>query len=381
MFDYLAIGLFELQEQKRLYPYPPTLQYALNILAARAGIGWMSPSFNDVINIFRKPLYQWWQDGFGELPTVIDGRFPLLQNRSQPYLDEQVTEYLTVSKLGLTGQKDPYNILLLQHNELIASLVEILRTEYEQNPQLAQNTYAKIRTFISTYPFTTPLRLRRELNVADHYQTQAMYERVNSVSDLAMRDNCFLSCANCGVVVKRDGVHTSPKPSLCGDQCPGDGGWNRIKDEDDLMVLKRGILLRTYIPGQVEMRIYKWLKNIVQHKYPSLKVTLYPGVDRYDLHLEILVRGKSEVWAIDMKDHRSPKSLIRQLYDEPRLYNLGKWKWNRAYYVIPDVRLRALPTYLDELRNGANLPRFEVDVLSESSFCKTLIARLEGEEV
>jgi hypothetical protein len=377
MFDYLAVGLYQLQTRAKLYPYPPVFEYGLNLLAAKVGVGF-PPTLRGILEIFQRPISEWWRDEFGPLPVEIDQRFSLLEAGSQIYLHEQLEDYLFNFQLPGSGRIRPEDILLHQHNELIAAFVHELREAYEVDSQSAQYIYRTVRSFINTHPFITPMKMRRALILPTyHDKVLEFYEPVTHVPDLAMRDNCFLNCPNCGVVVHRNGVDSSAKASLCQAQCPGDGGWIRVEDADDLHVLKRGVLLRTHIPGQPEMRLYRWLTEVVGPKNPELEVELYPGIDRYDLRLIFRLGGNQTVWAIDVKDHRTPAVLSSQLLSDPRPYYLGDWQWSQAYYVIPDYRLRVHPTFIDDVRHAAGLPRLQVDIVSESDIRRAVLDFLE----
>lgn len=380
MFDYLAVGLYQLQTREKSYPYPPVFEYALNLLAAKVGVGF-PPTLKRIIEIFQLPVGEWWQDEFGILPVEIDRRFPLLEAGPVLFLHEQLEDYLLNSTLPVSGRVKPESILLHQQNELMATFVREMRDAYEIDPLDAQYIYRTVRSFINTHPFITPMRLRRMLMLPDyHEKVLEFYEPVTEVPDLAVRDNCYLNCPNCGVVVHRNGVDTSPKASLCNEQCPGDGEWIRVQDADDLHVLKRGILLRTYIPGQPEMRLYRWLTEEVCPKNPNLEVELYPGIDRYDLRLIFKTGTQKTVWAIDVKDHRTPAALSRQLASAPRPYHLGEWQWAKAYYVVSDYRIRVYPTFIEDVRRAAELPRRQVDIVSESDIRRAIINFLEEGE-
>jgi hypothetical protein len=377
LFDYLAVGLYLLQDRTPRYPYPPVLEYALNTMAARIGAGFPA-RFSHVIHIFQTPLRSWWRDVYGQLPLEIDERFPLLEEGREIRLHEQLEEYLSGSELPLSGRVRPNDLLLYQDNQLVVNLLHELRAAYELNPDDAQSAYRTIRAFINTHVFTSWSQLQRTLRLPlYHEKVFAFYESVTHVRDLAMRDGCYLNCPTCGVVVRRNGIDTSPKPTLCAEQCPGDGGWKRIADEDDLCVLKRGVLLRTHIPGQLEMRLHRWLTDEVCPQHPQLDVELYPGVDRYDLLLRFHIGDANVVWAVDAKDHRTPAALSTQLKVDPRPYNLGPWKWSRAYYVIPDYRIRVYPRFIEDVRRAADLPRLNVDIVSEVGFRKAVVAFLQ----
>ncbi len=71
-----------------------------------------------------------------------------------------------------------------------------------------------------------------------------------------------------------------------------------------LLVLKRGIHLRTLIPGTTEIQLYQWLTQDGQSTTPALQqVILWPGEDRYDLQLKFLRSSQRvEAWAVDVKE-------------------------------------------------------------------------------
>jgi hypothetical protein len=91
-----------------------------------------------------------------------------------------------------------------------------------------------------------------------------------------------------------------------------------------LRVLRKGIHIRTHLPGIPELQLFTWLQE--QHqKYPQLlvDVVLWPRIDMYDIQL----RFADAVWAIDVKDHHRPHLLGRYLTG---LYREGSLYWDRG---------------------------------------------------
>jgi hypothetical protein len=94
----------------------------------------------------------------------------------------------------------------------------------------------------------------------------------------------------------------------------------------------------------------------------KLEVALWPGYDSYDLRITF---ADGTVWAVDVKDWAAPHLLAKRLEPLPRD---GSLDYDRAFYAIPDARMRETPDYLTRLQNAtmrAGAPReFEIVTLS-----------------
>jgi hypothetical protein len=131
----------------------------------------------------------------------------------------------------------------------------------------------------------------------------------------------------------RNGRWQGIKPSFCSDHGSGSPYIHTIRTTGDLLRLKGGIHLRTFLPGRLELALFECAEK-AQTKYPDqlLSVERYPGLDTYDLRLTF----DDEAWAVDAKDHAKPERLTSHIHP---FYNEGDLWHTHAFYVIPDARM------------------------------------------
>ncbi|MDX2162939.1 MAG: hypothetical protein SF162_16605 [bacterium] len=294
-------------------------------------------------------------------PAVFDSSQPIL---SQNQLSAEAQEFCMAMSESL--QIDVYRGSLPQ--TALDNLIMIdLRKTLQQWPDRAeaQHTYVAIRSFLSTYSICTVRDLRRQTAIWDY--VPAFYEDVPPLPHPKLP-----VCPRCGLLEWVDDAWHGVKPTYCSDHNPASLTW--INNEARLQRLKRGIHLRTFIPGQAELAVFSHADNRhAEFPLQLVNVERYPGLDTYDLRLTF---SDGEVWAVDVKDHTSPLTFIEQVKS---LYNLGDLKHDQAFYVIPDARMDdwAYRNAVNEKRDS--LPRnSKLDIATITSFQQLVDAKLES---
>jgi hypothetical protein len=359
VFPYLAIGLAKYTESDRKYPYPDELFFALNQLSL-AMLTTYPSTITDLFELFEKPLDQWWP---GVLPVGIDPRFELLYEGE---LDEQVVEFLLEYQLPEKATLQDLQIVF--DNQLMVKILNTARSAYATDPAGACKEYAAIRQFVITNPWTSREELRRQFRSLNHINIEdvgALYEESHFFQSTLLhqrpgtKEAYYWNCPLCGPLYQRHQRIGSLKPNACSGRCPGPQGWQALDPLSHPLVLKRGIHLRTLIPGTAEIEIYQWLTQAAQSTTPALQqVILWPGVDCYDLQLRIQRSSQqSEILAIDVKDYKDPFVLGRHIAQDNRQFAEKELQWDRWYYVYPSYREQQRSDYRDcVLRAAGQLP-------------------------
>jgi len=370
VFSYLAIGLAKYAESELKYPYPPELSYAQNQLSL-AMLTTYPSTITDLFSLFQKPLEQWWP---GTLPPGIDPRFELLYEGE---LDEQVVEFLLEYKLPAEATLQDVQVFL--DNQLMINILNIARNAYITDPVGANHEYTAIRQHVITHSWTSSEHLRQQFRDLRHIKIQevgALYQDSRSLGSTllyqrsGMRGPRYWNCPLCGPLYQRNNRLGSIKPNACLGRCPGPQGWQDLDPADNPLVLKRGIHLRTYMPGTTEIQLYQWLKQDLQPTLPALQqVILWPGVDRYDLQLKFQRPTLTvDSWAVDVKDYKDPFALGKHIAQDNRQVAESALVWQQWYYVYPSYRETHRADYRAcALRAAGPLPG-NVDILSEKQF-------------
>lgn len=235
------------------------------------------------------------------------------------------------------------------------AMIDLLKRLRQQGDASAQRLYVDVRSLLVEQSCFTgrDLRLLR-LDV---------YEEIRKlVEDVLLPAHHHLPiCDRCGLLEWRDGDWHGIKPEYCSNHTENAGLIQWIANEGGFMRLRRGIHLRTFLPGRAERELFAFAEEMCDQFPEQLqKVERYPGLDTYDLRLTFA----DAVWAIDVKDHASADSFIKQV---KALYNAGDLHHDRAFYVIPDTRLEE-PYYADVVeKKSKQLPR-NLDILSVATF-------------
>ncbi len=372
VFPYLAIGMAKYAESMQKYPYPPELFYAQNQLSLA-----MLTTYPDTItgffNLCEKPLEQWWP---GTLPPGIDPRFELLYEGE---LDEQVVEFLLEYKLPAEATLQDIQVIL--DNQLMINILNTARNAYITDPTTACDEYAAIRQYVIAHPWTSNGELRqhfRNLRYIKIQEVGSLYQDSRALNSVLLyqrpgtKEPRYWHCPVCGPLYQHSNRLGSVKPNACVGRCPGPQGWQDLDPANTLLVLKRGIHLRTHLPGITEIQLYQWLIQDVQPTMPDLQyVVIWPGVDRYDLQLKF----RSFTWAVDVKDYKDPFALGRHIAQDNRQTVESALDWQQWYYVYPSYRETQRADYRAcVLRAAGQLPS-NIHILSEKQF-KALVVSL-----
>ncbi len=375
VFPYLAIGLAKYTEQEQTYPYPLELLYAQHHLSL-VMLALYPTTVTEFFELCKKPIGEWWPSS-STLPTDIDKRFELLTPEGE--LSQQVVDYLIEYKLpeGSTLQ----DIQVIAENELMANIHRMARQAASYDPIAANRDYTAIRKYVITNPWTTHEKLHRQFRDLRHFKVEdvgELYQDSRSAGSALlyrrsdMPEACYWNCSVCGPLYRHNDRLGSIKPSACDQRCPGMQSWRPLDIWDNTLVLKRGIHLRTHIPGTAEIRLYSWLTDEVRPVRSALQqVVLWPGVDRYDLQLAF----QNEVWAVDVKDYRDPFALGKHIKEDNQDCKESDLKWHKWFYVYPTYRERQRPDYQDCARRAAEQLPPDVDILSEKQFRMRVLAR------
>jgi hypothetical protein len=307
-------------------------------------------TFDGFLELLEKPPKDWY---LGQIPEGLDSRISLLYEGQLTELAEEYLESEGIRNLGIEA------IVTEQENKFMQELLRAAREKYQgtsddEQAEQVEGDYAAVRRFIIENCFTLPSAIRTGVPRAYKELVQAMYHAAREYDELLSYQNYYWDCSACGALnVDSSGHQKTIKPGACSGRCPGSTGWRRQERDPDLLVLKRGVQQRTLIHGKEEIRLFDW--SAAQLKSPSLsKVTLYPGVDRYDIRLEF---SDSQVWAVDVKDYREPLAVGKQINQSPpSMSGLDRrLRWDRFFYVIPDYHQQDDPSYCSKARREAGL--------------------------
>lgn len=373
VFSYLALGLAKYAEREQKYPYPPELLYALNQLSL-AMLTAFPRTISDLFELFAKPLEQWWPSD--TLPVGIDPRFELLYEGE---LDEQVIEFLLEYKLPTGATLQDLQVIL--DNQLMINILNKSRQASITDSAGANSEYVAIRQYVITNPWTTTEALRQQFRTLRYIKIQevgALYQDSRSYNATllyqrpGMPEARYWNCAVCGPLYHRNNRLGSIKPSACAGRCPGPQGWQDLDPLSNTLILKRGLHLRTHIPGITEIQLYRWLIQDIQPKQSLLQqVVLWPGVDRYDLLLEF----QDGTWAVDVKDYKDPFALGKHIAQDNRHVAENSLEWKYWFYVYPYYREIQRPDYTAHVRRVAGPLPSNVVILNEKQFKARVASR------
>ncbi len=359
VFAELLLGLTTLvQEESRWADrYPPGLIQAMNALAL--GMGDQFPAtFTAFVALCHKPLHTWYPYKLSDFTE----KYALLDSGQ---LTEQASDYLYSLPDEILRQHDWRGFIptsVRDNWEMLRFLQDMRGME---NTAEAQRLYAIIRSFLIVHSWITRrdlIQLGRQ-NVSEEIRNwlkSTFYESDDS------GDEAYY-CDHCGILRQVNGRLVGVKPSYCDDHHPDLPHIHKIAT-DGYTRMKYGIHLRTFIPGRTELAIFEAAESL-QAEYADhlIDVARYPGLDAYDLRLVF----RDEAWAVDVKDLADPRELSRKIQPMPDSKGL---EHDKAYYVVPERRLRFEPDYLDQVRRHHKIkpPLF---LYSQSEFCQHMRAK------
>jgi len=186
------------------------------------------------------------------------------------------------------------------------------------------------------------------------------------------RDGMFYSCGRCKTLL----IPTRDDGWWCeNDRCrrtgPAPVGATNHEDAGGgLLALTRPLRLFVTTPGRAELRLEKKLRGLHIH------AQMWPEYDAYDLLVSL---PDGQVWAVDVKDWANPALLgrhIKPLPETPR--------YDKAFVVVPDHRLRRRANYLDVvIRNMRRTVASKLVLMSERQFTAAVrdaVTRHDGRE-
>lgn len=369
-FDYLLIGVKEYLDSQQKYPYPDLLHHGMNTLSLEIK---KSVSFPKTMQGFLKLLEEPVKDYCPPkwIPSEFDADFGLLDMGS---LSEEANDYyferLEIDKIA------PYASTKTKQeaidNQKFTRILDSLREAYtKDDPEKAQEVYVKFRRFIIEHQYVAG----KEIGKAFRRTKYIFPEDVGELYEECETDRDYWYCDRCGILTEKSGQLRGLKPKLCGNHHKGLSYVHRVKWKAGLLQIKEGIRQRVCFPGMPELNLYSALSEIkTEHPDYLTKVSLYPGVDRYDFQLRF---SDDIVWAIDFKDVRNPYRLAKEL---KKLYSEGSLRYDKSFYVISDRCIANHPNYTKIVKEEAKQLPKQTQVVSDKIFRKQVqqkIAQLQ----
>lgn len=346
MFPYLVIGVAQwLQkgENGQSYPYPSLLQAVINLLALKMGAKFPR-TLSGLLEIFSHPVQEWWPE---EIPAQFFSTEPLIEDGALSYEAVSYLDNLTEAD-NIHYNASLAQIELVVDNLKFRALFERLRQNFVADPVVTQEEYVKLRRFLIENPYPNITEISQtfsETKYISFADVSGLYVKANELASLMQfpdenKKPYFWLCPSCGPLIVRNGQLESVKPQMCSFYCPGQKeGWRKIVPGRKRMVLRRGIHLRTHLPGIPELDLFDWLLSQQQKSPQFLQgVVLWPRIDMYDIQIKFV----DSTWAIDVKNYRNPYRLGEQI---KTLYGEGELQWDRGFYVYPGYRERQQVNY------------------------------------
>lgn len=385
-FPYLALGLAAFARQKFEYPYPPTLQLALHRLSwemlerhhREATRPTYPTSLRQTLTLFASPLRDWWPGDLAQLPPGIEAASRLLSPplEDEAALEEQVVDYLAELDLPNTSS------LNLIREELEQQLIRDLLVWAREDPQLRAADYHNVRKFLIEHPYVNEQTLIEHLKLTYYSprKIENFYEQTDPFKAQLLYQDSYWECSNCKGLLRwtGDGRPYCVRHS-CGRIDPDYQGRKAVVPGQVMRRLKTSYHLRVCLPGQAELKLYNALLELAQ-THP-LQVTLWPGVDRYDLRV-VLPKGKNQLcWAVDVKDYATAKGLAQHIRGNPfeRFDYDPTLAWDKAFYVVPHYREWLEPGYVGQLKQRLQdqLPA-DVSIMNDQKFLQAVKTQLKA---
>ncbi len=338
-FDTLISGLDDLLRAEKKYPYPPLFQQACHCLAAT--LDPYPKTIRGLLTLMERPLRAWWPV---ELPNGYDAESGLiyegeLAEEASRYFHEELFECDAKQreKGSLKARRDLENRQFKRLKDFLQS------AEYGGQ---AQGNYVLLRSFLIEHADTTRANIAATFagKKITPFSVGELYE------DCGPRD--AWTCNHCGPLREKRGRLHGLRASVCDNHSTDLPHVRRVPDAPGRCRVREGIHWRTTMPGIPEMSLFHALEALRQkHPRQIQSVSLWPGIDRYDIRLEF---GDGRVWAVDVKDHRQPDQLAKEL--KP-LYGEGSLYYDEAFCAFPMRRILAYPNYIETVReNLVSLP-------------------------
>jgi hypothetical protein len=370
LFKYLVAGLVEAAESGFRYPYPAVWQQALNMLTALQ-IKHSKPvpeTIPQLLELLANPIGDWWP---GELPEAV------------------TTELSQGYTLLFGGQPDDWAYEFLETHDLDASIAHLahfqdeitqagmkkLRDLYRPDAENLGFVYVKVRRFLIENPVTILASIQQTLGDLPGLRMKQVidfYESEDEFLAKAYHQSQFWQCPYCQNILNwLDGSPRCVRHSICGRLTLDYRGLTPIPASGNLLRLKESVQRRVCIPGLPEVRLFDWAKGLQASNSGLISVSLWPGVDRYDIQLCF---ADGTAWAIDVKDYADPFMLARKVRGLS-FYNLGQLRWDQGYYVFPQYRIDWNKRYSQQFNQVAELPD-NMRGIGEQEFKNLVVAKL-----
>jgi len=183
--------------------------------------------------------------------------------------------------------------------------------------------------------------------IRDEFYEPAHLRQSRVVTQSSEHEPVYLISPNCGLLYRNTSGAFEPVTACPDFEGVGQAIERLVRNGD--FILKQTHQRRILIPGIPEHRLFEALQS-----HPNVQeMRLYPGVDRYDL-LVILQNGERH--AIDVKDHRRPYALERQLSGKRAMPYIAEHEENllgfdKFVYLIPQSRVNHYGKGLSKLIN------------------------------
>jgi hypothetical protein len=183
--------------------------------------------------------------------------------------------------------------------------------------------------------------------IRDEFYEPAYLRQSRVVTQSSNYEPIYFISPNCGLLYRNTSGAFEPVTACPEFEGVGQAMERPVRDGD--FILKQTHQRRILIPGIPEHRLFETLQS-----HPNLQeMRLYPGVDRYDL---LIILKNGERHAIDVKDHRRPYALERQLSGKRAIPHIAEHEENllgfdKFVYLIPQSRVRHYSSGLSKLIN------------------------------
>ena len=302
----------------------------------------------DFIDLISKPINQW-------LP--ID------------------TDSVLWDVFGITGYAEDIVSENYSAGEVEQKVVKTAK-DYLSRKTNGQTLYVKFRSTLIESPILSFQNAQKAI-MPTGLALQDVYEPLPANTILSKENLCF-PCPNCGWPMKLDKETVQCSNQQCielgakfrlenhelrplGSLCPP-----KALSNNNLWRVKRGIWRYTLLPGLTELRLKAELE-----KLQSIKVELWPFMDRYDLQITYGDKKNPlsyQQWHVDVKDWSSPVGLAKRLKDEMHDEHI--------IFVVPDDKSNQVK-YLKEYFGNSSKYQFHTC----SSFTKVVKSHIANQNV
>lgn len=285
--------------------------------------------------------------------TYISMKLP-----SEPFINSFLE--INESVLDFTQEKNYEE----KEQKKMKELLDLCRLKKKENKNDDMNwdeIYREARLFIAKYFLIEKVSLDIELEKRFDFEVAEKIKKMYVKSDYQKGE--IMICPVCGRPLdftnERDGCNYICK--YYKKKYKLENEKKTILGNDKWCNLSSGIYKYVLIPQISEYRIYKSLKE----NYKNLEVILYPNIDEYD----ISISDGDICMNLDVKDHRNPEILVKNLKENTNLYKLEN---RHSYLVIPDHRVciykeNENKKYMDELIQLLQQEELILNVIQEKN--------------